>query len=152
MNTKHHHIWLNLQFEHVVGHLSSHLGWQSLSKISKMTTMAVPFNIETCNEHQTPPLKHVVRHLGSHQPLTKISKMTAIVPPFNLEACNKHQTPQCLGQSSKHVISLLGSHLRWKPLPKISKLTTMATCWCLVFIASLYIEWWSHGGQFWDFC
>ena len=78
MNTKHHHIWLNLQFEHIVGHLGSHLGWRSLSKISKMTIMAVPFNIETCNEHQhhhiwlNLPLKHVVSKLGSYQPLTKI--------------------------------------------------------------------------------
>ena len=106
MNTKHHHIWLNLQFEHIVGHLGSHLGWRSLSKISKMTIMAVPFNIETCNEHQhhhiwlNLPLKHVVSKLGSYQPVTKISKMTAIVPPFTIQACNKHQTPQVLGQSS----------------------------------------------------
>ena len=39
-NTKHHQVWINLHFKHVVGHLGSHLanhlGWQPLPKISKI--------------------------------------------------------------------------------------------------------------------
>ena len=31
--TKHHKVWVNLQFEHVVGHLQ----WQSLPKIKKIS-------------------------------------------------------------------------------------------------------------------
>ena len=52
------HQSLNLQRIHVVDHLGSHLGWQPLTKISKLTTMAPPFNIEACNKHQTPACSH----------------------------------------------------------------------------------------------
>ena len=37
----------NNQLEHVVGYFGSHLGWQPLPKISKMTLMIISFKKET---------------------------------------------------------------------------------------------------------
>ena len=39
------HQSINLQLIHVVDHIGIHLGWQPLTKISKLTTMAPSFNI-----------------------------------------------------------------------------------------------------------
>ena len=49
INTKHYQVWVNLQLEHVVSHLGSHLWWQPLPKILQMNTMAPQINMEACN-------------------------------------------------------------------------------------------------------
>ena len=70
-----------------------------LPKISKVTTMVPPFNIEACNKLQT-QLCLGQSSTPNMTMLPKISKMITMAPSFNIEACNKHQTQICLDQSS----------------------------------------------------
>ena len=52
---KHHQVCVNFQLNQVTSHIGSHHGWQALPKISKITAMALPFNIEACNKHHIWP-------------------------------------------------------------------------------------------------
>ena len=42
-----HSVWVNLQLEHVVGHVR----WKPLQEITKIANMILPFNAGTCNEN-----------------------------------------------------------------------------------------------------
>ena len=45
-SSKRHQVWVNIKLECIV----SHLGWQPLQEIPKMTAMALPLDIKTLNK------------------------------------------------------------------------------------------------------
>ena len=90
-------------------------------KISKMYTMNLWFNIETCNKYWA-SLSLCQSSIWTWCWL----KMNTMAPPFNIEACNKHQKKHQIWVNLQHVVSHLGSHFGWQPLPKISQMNTMA--------------------------